>query len=203
MSDAGTPLIADPGYLVREAARRGDSGRVIPGASALTAALAGFGLRSTGSPFSGSRLRERASGRRFSADWQRQAGTLVLFEAPQRLRPTLEDVREHLGDRMVVLARELTKVHESWHGAGSPNCLSGALEERGEYVIVVADQRREPKRHRARSATTSCAIDLGIMTKTGAYSARDAVARAGRRTYQIPKRAIYKADQLVTPLPGA
>jgi 16S rRNA (cytidine1402-2'-O)-methyltransferase len=121
-----------------------------------------------------------------------QAGTLVLFEAPQRIRPTLEDVRAHLGERMVVLARELTKVHETVSRGWITELLAGALEERGEYVILVSDQRREPETAPRTVGDDELRDRFGSMTNSGAYSARDAVAALADE-YQIPKQRVYKA----------
>jgi 16S rRNA (cytidine1402-2'-O)-methyltransferase len=193
VSDAGTPLLSDPGFhLVREAVRAGLPVQSVPGPSSLTAALAISGLpvdRFTFLGFPPARKTQRGA---FFAGLAAQAGTLVLFEAPQRIRPTLEDVRAHLGERMVVLARELTKVHETVSRGWITELLEGALEERGEYVILVSDQRREPETARRVVGDDELRDRFGTMTNSGAYSARDAVAALADE-YQIPKQRVYKA----------
>jgi 16S rRNA (cytidine1402-2'-O)-methyltransferase len=193
VSDAGTPLLSDPGFhLVREAVRAGLPVQSVPGPSSLTAALAISGLpvdRFTFLGFPPARKTQRGA---FFAGLAAQAGTLVLFEAPQRIRPTLEDVRAHLGERMVVLARELTKVHETVSRGWITELLEGALEERGEYVILVSDQRREPETAPRGVGDDELRDRFGTMTNSGAYSARDAVAALADE-YQIPKQRVYKA----------
>jgi 16S rRNA (cytidine1402-2'-O)-methyltransferase len=193
VSDAGTPLLSDPGFhLVREAVRVGLTVQSVPGPSSLTAALAVSGLpvdRFTFLGFPPARKTQRGA---FFAGLAAQAGTLVLFEAPQRVRPTLEDVRAHLGERMVVLARELTKVHETVSRGWITDLLEGALEDRGEYVILVSDQRAESQVARDPVSDDELRDRFGSMTKTGACSARDAVAALADE-YQVPKQRVYKA----------
>jgi 16S rRNA (cytidine1402-2'-O)-methyltransferase len=195
VSDAGTPLLSDPGFhLVREAVRVGLTVQSVPGPSSLTAALAISGLpvdRFTFLGFPPARKTQRGA---FFAGLAAQAGTLVLFEAPQRVRPTLEDVRAHLGERMVVLARELTKVHETVSRGWITELLEGALEDRGEYVILVSDQRRESQVAHDPVGDDELRDRFGSMTKTGACSARDAVAALADE-YQVPKQRVYKATR--------
>jgi 16S rRNA (cytidine1402-2'-O)-methyltransferase len=195
VSDAGTPLLSDPGFhLVREAVRVGLTVQSVPGPSSLTAALAVSGLpvdRFTFLGFPPARKTQRGA---FFAGLAAQAGTLVLFEAPQRVRPTLEDVRAHLGERMVVLARELTKVHETVSRGWITELLEGALEDRGEYVILVSDQRRESQLARDPVGDDELRDRFWSMTKTGACSARDAVAALADE-YQVPKQRVYKATR--------
>jgi 16S rRNA (cytidine1402-2'-O)-methyltransferase len=195
VSDAGTPLLSDPGFhLVREAVRVGLTVQSVPGPSSLTAALAVSGLpvdRFTVLGFPPARKTQRGA---FFGGLAAQAGTLVLFEAPQRVRPTLEDVRAHLGERMVVLARELTKVHETVSRGWITELLEGALEDRGEYVILVSDQRRESQLARDPVGDDELRDRFGSMTKTGACSARDAVAALADE-YQVPKQRVYKATR--------
>jgi 16S rRNA (cytidine1402-2'-O)-methyltransferase len=143
VSDAGTPLLSDPGYeLVSAAANAGFEVRVIPGPSAITAALAVAGLPTTRFCFEGflaSRSRERRS------QLARLAGetrTLVFFEAPHRIAETLADMaNEFGGERRAVVAREMTKAHETiYRGTLSELVsLSGsdANFQRGEITLVV------------------------------------------------------------------
>jgi len=147
ISEAGMPGISDPGYpLVREAIERGFTVVPVPGPSAHTAALVVSGLPADRFMFLGfpprkhpDRLFEKVAG---------ASATLVLYEAPHRLRQTLEAMLEVLGDRQIALCRELTKKFEEvWRGsiAGA----LGRLEERpprGEYTLVVAGASGEPER---------------------------------------------------------
>lgn len=143
VSDAGTPLLSDPGYeLVSAAAAAGIVVGVIPGASAITAALAVAGLPTSRFCFEGflpSRSRERRSALSRLAHETR---TLVFFEAPHRIAETLADLVSELGgERRAVVARELTKTHESIY-RGTLNELvaqaaSDANFQRGEITLVV------------------------------------------------------------------
>jgi 16S rRNA (cytidine1402-2'-O)-methyltransferase len=143
VSDAGTPLLSDPGYdLVRSAAAAGFGVSTIPGPSAITAALAVAGLPTDRFCFEGflpARERER---RAALAALAAETRTLVFFEAPHRIAAALADMAEVLGaERAAVVARELTKAHESIY-RGTLGELAGraAIEEnfaRGELTVVV------------------------------------------------------------------
>src|SRR6201997_3001106 len=143
VSDAGTPLLSDPGFeLVSRAAAAGFAVRTIPGPSAITAALAVAGLAHPRFCFEGS-LPARAAERRATlASLAHEARTLVFFEAPHRIRATLADLAAELGGgRQAVVARELTKAHETiYRGTLGELSASAAREEnfaRGELTLVV------------------------------------------------------------------
>ena len=141
VTDAGTPLVSDPGYrVVQEAIAEGVQVVPVPGASALVAALQAAGLETDEFYFAGF-LPSRASQRR--ARLARLAdvkATLIFYEAPHRIKEALADARAALGNRRCVVARELTKLHEEF--------IRGALDEvgemmqsreaRGELVLLVA-----------------------------------------------------------------
>ncbi|HWW22227.1 MAG TPA: 16S rRNA (cytidine(1402)-2'-O)-methyltransferase, partial [Steroidobacteraceae bacterium] len=149
VSDAGTPLLSDPGFaLVRAAVAAGIEVRAIPGPSALTAALSVAGLatdRFTFEGFPSSRQTERrAAFERLS----HEPRTLVFFEAPHRIAATLADLAQIFGaERQAVVARELTKMHESIYRG----TLSGLHElsisnvdmARGEITLIVAGAAKQ------------------------------------------------------------
>jgi 16S rRNA (cytidine1402-2'-O)-methyltransferase len=113
VSDAGTPLVSDPGYkLVREAVAAGAKIHVVPGASAAIAALVVSGLPPDRFSFIGFLPAARHARRAALEAMKTIPSTLVFFEAPQRLGETLEDMLSVLGDREAAVARELTKLHE-------------------------------------------------------------------------------------------
>jgi 16S rRNA (cytidine1402-2'-O)-methyltransferase len=140
-SDAGTPLLSDPGFLlVREAAARGVRIEPIPGPAAPLAALVVSGLPPYPFTFAGFSPPKSGKRRTFFKQWADLGHTLVFFESPHRLIASLEDALTELGDRPVAVARELTKLHEE--------VLRGPLSEvleklrgrptlKGEFVIVV------------------------------------------------------------------
>lgn len=144
VSDAGTPLLSDPGYeLVRAAADSGIDVEAIPGPSAITAALAVAGLPVSRFCFEGflpARERER---RTHLAQLAAEPRTLVFFEAPHRIAATLADLAAELGDeRRAAVARELTKAHETIYRGTLAELAHRATTEdnfqRGEITIVVA-----------------------------------------------------------------
>ena len=144
VSDAGTPLLSDPGYeLTRAAVGAGVRVVAIPGASALTTALAVAALPVQRFCFEGF-LSARAAERRAQlAALAHETRTLVFFEAPHRIRATLADMAAEFGAaRAAVVARELTKVHEQvYRGALGELAAQAAREqnfERGEITLVVA-----------------------------------------------------------------
>jgi 16S rRNA (cytidine1402-2'-O)-methyltransferase len=140
VSDAGMPSISDPGFpLVRACAEEGIDVRVVPGPSAVTAALVVSGLpveRFTFEGFLPRKAGERRERLRSLADDPR---TLVLFESPRRLRTLLREVVAELGDRRIAVARELTKLHEEvLRGRASEiSDRLGDADPKGEIVLVV------------------------------------------------------------------
>ena len=112
-SDAGTPLLSDPGFLlVREAAARGLRVEPIPGPSALLAALVASGLPPYPFTFAGFAPPRQGKRRTFYRRFAGLGHTLIVFESPHRLLPSLDDALAELGDRPAAVGRELTKLHE-------------------------------------------------------------------------------------------
>ena len=140
LCDAGTPTISDPGYrLVRGAREAGIPVVPIPGPTALIAALSASGLPTDSFSFFGFLPPKGARRRRRLEEVARSRGTVILYESPRRLIKTLEDLLEYCGDRQVVIARELTKVHEEFV-RGSIRELIEELKGRtirGEITIVM------------------------------------------------------------------
>ena len=140
-SDAGTPLLSDPGFLlVRAAAARGIRIEPVPGPSALLAALVASGLPPYPFTFAGFPPPKSGKRRTFYKEWAGLGHTLILFESPHRLLASLEDALAELGDRRVAVARELTKLHEEiLRGTLSEvlENLRGRAALKGEFVVVV------------------------------------------------------------------
>lgn len=161
VSDAGTPLLSDPGYeLVRAAADAGIDVEAIPGPSAITTALAVAGLPVSRFCFEGflpARERER---RAHLSQLAAEPRTLVFFEAPHRIDATLADLAaEFGGDRRAVVARELTKAHETIYRGTLAELAERATTEdnfqRGEITIVVAG-----------APPASTAVDTALLRRT-------------------------------------
>jgi 16S rRNA (cytidine1402-2'-O)-methyltransferase len=150
ISDAGTPCVSDPGYqLVRDAVAEGIPVIPIPGACAAVTALAASGLPSDCFTFAGFPPSRQGKRRTFLANMAGLPGTLLLYEAPHRLEATLGDIREALGERQVVVARELTKIYEEFVRGTVSQVMAVVAQAkvRGEVVIMVATG--EPVRQEA------------------------------------------------------
>ena len=141
VSDAGTPLLADPGFpLIREAAAQGIRVEPIPGPSAALAALVASALPPYPFTFAGfppNRVKRRRAFYRKFGDLEH---TFIVFESPHRILQSLGDAHEELGDRAVAVCRELTKMYEEIL-RGSLNEVLTELKSRpslkGEYVVVI------------------------------------------------------------------
>ena len=140
VSDAGTPLISDPGYrLVALAIERGVAVSTVPGPCAAVAALSVSGLPPQPFHFLGFLPRKAGARRKRLECLSQLDGTLVFYESPHRVRATLADMSEILGARRAVLVRELTKVHEEIRRGTLPELADGAAGSpaRGEVVLLV------------------------------------------------------------------
>ncbi|MDI9246273.1 16S rRNA (cytidine(1402)-2'-O)-methyltransferase [Marinobacter sp. CHS3-4] len=144
ISDAGTPLISDPGFvLVREARRRGLQVSPVPGPSAIISALCAAGLPTDRFAFEGF-LPAKKGGR--CAILERlvsESATLVFYESPHRILDSVADIAEVMGaDRELVIARELTKTFETFYSGAASEVLQSLRQDphgsRGEFVIMVA-----------------------------------------------------------------
>lgn len=145
ISDAGTPCISDPGYqLVRDAVAENINVVPLPGACAAVAALSASGLPTDTFTFAGFPPSRQGKRRTFLMEMNGLPGTLVLYEAPHRLLDTLGDIREVLGERQVIVARELTKIYEEFiHGTASEVIAAVSQGQvRGEVVILIAAGER-------------------------------------------------------------
>jgi 16S rRNA (cytidine1402-2'-O)-methyltransferase len=142
VSDAGTPLLSDPGYrIVRAAVEAGITVEAIPGPSALLTALVASGLPTDQFHFAGFFPPKQSQRIRILESLRDEAATLIFYEAPHRIVETLADIEAVLRDRAIVVARELTKIHEEvLRGAAASirDTLSGRDSIRGEFVILIA-----------------------------------------------------------------
>jgi 16S rRNA (cytidine1402-2'-O)-methyltransferase len=187
ISDAGTPLISDPGYkLVAEAIEFGFAVAVAPGPSAALAALCVAGLPTDRFYFEGF-LPARRSARRERINALAAApGTLIFYEAPGRLAETLADLALELGPRPAAVARELTKLHEEVRrGPLDKLAAEFAAGEavRGEIVIVVGAAE-------ARAPISEDALDREIAETLTKLSVKDAAAALAAK-HGLPRRQVY------------
>ena len=177
VSDAGTPAISDPGReLVASAVEAGMKVVPVPGASALTGCMAVSAQTTEGVLFLGFLPRRKGDRRRLLESLATVPYSLVVFEAPHRLRASLEAMLEGLGDRRITACRELTKVHEEVFRGTVSGALQHFAQPRGEFTIMIEGARlREPELDPAWAAT-----ELGRLKAEGvrAKEAVDAVAAA-------------------------
>jgi 16S rRNA (cytidine1402-2'-O)-methyltransferase len=173
VSDAGTPLISDPGFkFVREAVAAGHSVHAVPGPSSVMAALSVAALPTDRFFFEGFLPPKQGARRARIAELAAIGATLVLFETGARIAATLADLAEHLGAREAAICRELTKLHEEVR-RGDLSALASqadALEKRGEFVVVIA-----PPEPGATSASAE-ELDRLLRAELKSRSVKDAVA---------------------------
>lgn len=189
VSDAGTPLISDPGFrLVEAAIAEGLPVVPLPGASAVLAALVASGLPTDRFFFEGF-LPPKSAGRRARlAALAAIPGTLVLYEAPHRLAAALADAQAVLGDRQAAVARELTKLYETVR-RGTLGELVAAYPEgaavRGEIVVLIA-----PSTDGARAEEAAATLDDRLGAALADHSVKDAAALVAIET-GLPRRDVY------------
>lgn len=141
VSDAGTPGVSDPGFkLVRAAIAAGVRVEAIPGASAVLAALSSSGLPTDSFVFVGFPPARKAARDAWYRTLRDERRTLVFFEAPHRIRESLQAALLVLGDRQVSVCRELTKLHEELVRGPISSVLGRLGEERGEFTVVVSGE---------------------------------------------------------------
>ena len=188
VSDAGTPLISDPGYRLVRAAHA-DNIRVvpIPGASAVTAALSAAGLATDRFCFEGFPPAKRAARRKWLAALAQEQRTLVFYESVHRIADSLADMADTFGaDREAFMGRELTKLHEQCAQASlgelRRRIASGEIPAKGEFVLVVAGAVAEE--------TPAVDVDRLLILHGESLGPKDASRIAAELTGQ-KKNALY------------
>ena len=187
VSEAGMPGISDPGLELVVAASDEDIPVVpVPGPSALTSAMAVGGLATDRLLFLGFLPRRKGERQRLLESVASHPYTLVAFEAPHRLRASLEEMLRTLGDRRVTACRELTKLHEEVFRGTVSQALQRFTEPRGEFTLVIEGAES----HEADTDDTWIAKKLGQLKAEG-VRAREAVDTVAAAT-QRPKRELYR-----------
>lgn len=187
VSDAGTPLVSDPGYrLVRAAVERGLMVTALPGPSAALAALSVAGLPTDRFLFAGFPPQKSAARRRFFEEFRATSATLIFYESPHRLQPSLKDAAETLGDRPAAICRELTKKFEEVR-RGTLGALARIYGEeesvKGEIVLIVGPPG-DP------APAEEADIDALLRDAMSRLSLKEAAAAVAAAT-GAPKRAVY------------
>lgn len=179
VSDAGTPLISDPGFrLVREAIDREIQVVPIPGASALVAALSASGLPANEFTFVGFLPARRSARREKLRELANLKSTLVLYEAPHRIKETIADALAALGGRDCVLARELTKIHEQFVRA--PLSEIEIREARGEMVLIIGPPIDHGVRQLQETSEQSISEEVRVLMRSERLDQKSALKRVAR-----------------------
>ncbi len=189
VSDAGTPCVSDPGYhLVAAALENGIRVVPVPGPSAVIAALSVCGFPADQFLFYGFMPPKSNRRRRFLESIKDEEQTLIFYESPARIADAMQEIHEVLGDREVVVARELTKMFEEIRRGRVSVIASGmsGSKARGEFTIIVRGASREPV------SITDDEIQERLLRlrKEQSMSVRDAVADVVRQT-GLPRKRVY------------
>jgi 16S rRNA (cytidine1402-2'-O)-methyltransferase len=196
VSDAGTPVVSDPGFrLVRAAVAAGLRVEPVPGASAVLAAIVASGLPTDAFVFLGCPPPRAGERRTWFVNLREDRRTLVLFESPHRIRSTLSIALETLGNRQACIGRELTKVHEDFVRGPISELIDGLDTPRGEFTLVVAG---------GTDASGNGCGEVGSLPDDGELwsefclmtnlcpSRRSAIAALARK-YRVAGRLVYQA----------
>ena len=187
VSDAGTPGISDPGCdLVEACWDAGIQVVPVPGPSAVTAALAAAGVNADRFLFAGFPPRKRGARRALLESLAAERRPLVLFEAPHRLLDTLADLDGILGDRRIVVCRELTKLHEEVFRGTASEALAHFREPRGEFTLVIEGSSPADE-----SRSRDEAVRLASLLRAGGESSKESVARIMEET-GVSRREAYR-----------
>ncbi len=189
VSDAGTPLVADPGYrLVRAAIDAGAAVVPIPGPSAVISAMAGSGLPSDSFHFLGFLPAKSGQRVRLLESLREEPETLIFYEAPHRILETLEELDRIAPHRPVVVARELTKIHEEFL-RGTPREvlaeLSGRSAVKGEITLLIGKGEPAP-------ADDDTPVEEAVERLVREGVARMDAVKAVARQRGLPKRDVYR-----------
>jgi 16S rRNA (cytidine1402-2'-O)-methyltransferase len=186
VSEAGMPGLSDPGYeLIVAAIGRGISVIPVPGASALTTALVISGLPTNQFLYLGFLPRRHGQRQRLISSIANEPRTVVAFEAPHRLRETLSDIQEILGDRRLTVCRELTKVHEEVFRGKVSQAVEHFVEPKGEFTLVIEGKTQEES-----EVTEEAEGKLWEFYQQGAR-AKEAISQVSKLS-GLPKRKLYQ-----------
>ena len=195
ITDAGTPGISDPGsVIVRGCIESNIPFEVLPGATAITTALVNSGLDTTKFLFRGFLPRENKERRPIIKSLRDREETLIFYEAPHRLRETLQFLLEELGNRNIALCRELTKLHEEILRLTLEEAVEYYTENspRGEYVLVVEGKSAEEILQEEMAKWQHLTIEQHIASYIdNGMSKKDAIKLVAKDR-GIPKSEVYK-----------
>ncbi len=198
ISEAGMPGLSDPGYeVVRAALARNIRVVPIPGASALTAALVASGLPTDQFVYLGFLPRQTSTRRKLLQSVANEERTLVAYEAPHRVRASLADIAEILGDRRICVARELTKMFEEFTRGRVSEARAhfSAKEPRGEFTFVIEGKtqvQRRTTKDEGRMTWSDARVRKTVRELIAAGIARTEAVKRVARTSGRARREVYR-----------
>jgi 16S rRNA (cytidine1402-2'-O)-methyltransferase len=192
VSDAGTPVVSDPGALLVAAAHAaGIRVEPVPGPSAAVAAVSASGLQAEQVLFVGFPPSRAGARKAWLQDLRNEPRVIVFFEAPHRIRDTLADLLAIFGDRIAAVGRELTKAHEELVVTPISEHLQRLTAPRGEFTVVVSGTDPDHDPALALPSVDSLVREFGELTKIGHGSRRQIVKDLAER-YGVKARDMYR-----------
>jgi 16S rRNA (cytidine1402-2'-O)-methyltransferase len=191
VSDAGTPVVSDPGaHLVAAAHAAGIRVEAIPGANAAIAALSVSGFPDREFIFVGFPPPKSGARRKWLQALAQESRTIIVYEAPHRILHTLEDMLAILGNRPIAVARELTKAHEELVVRPISEHLAAFSVARGEYTLVLMGNPGDLAADLPPLSESEAAKEFGELTESGAVPRREALRMIAAR-HQLPVGQVY------------
>lgn len=189
VSDAGTPVICDPGEVIVKTALKENIQIIpIPGACALINALIASGLDTKEFVFFGFLSINKKIRKEKLEEIKKENKTIILYEAPHKLNSTLKDLKEILGDRQVVIAREITKIHEEFIRGTINEILEKYSEPKGEHIIIIEGNNKIEKENEFNEMT----IDEHYKYYEKQGFAKNEIIKKIAKDRRVNKNEIYK-----------
>ena len=188
VTDAGFPGISDPGEtLAKEAIAAGITVVPVPGANAALCGLVASGQSCSPFFFGGFLPKSKKNRKEKLLEWQAIPSTIVLYEAPHRIKEVLKDIEEVWGDRNITLARELTKLHEEFFRGtlSAARAFLEAKEPRGEFVVILEGPPKQ-----AKEPPVGDPLKKVRMLMAQGIQKKEALAAVAKE-YALPKRELY------------
>lgn len=194
VSDAGMPGVSDPGQiLIAEAIARGFDVSVIPGPSAFVTALVGSGLPTDRFTFIGFLEKNRTKRKAQLEELKDRQETMILYEAPHRLKEFMETLLEVMGDRRICLARELSKLYEEYERGKLSEVITRyeTKEPRGEYVIILEGKTESQIQAEHEAVLAELTVEAHVRQQMAlGFSKMEAVKRVAKDR-GLPKNEVY------------
>jgi 16S rRNA (cytidine1402-2'-O)-methyltransferase len=193
VSDAGTPAISDPGSrLVAAAHQHGIPVVPVPGASAVTAAVSASGLVTDGFTFVGFPPSRAKNRKQWLREISRHPYPLVLYETPHRIHDTLADIHAAMGERVVAIGREMTKIHENFAIRPISDWLEDPPPAQGEFVLIVFADKGSSRELGTPAQGEELARQFWQLTNNGSLGRREAIREVARQ-HGVSTKVVFKA----------